>query len=77
MWAKIIVKIEIKPFLIKNASFQKSGCQKLVAIVTSMLRYTSGRILKCSQINFAKFGGLTRTVLLNVIQFIRAGGRSE
>ena len=27
--------------------------------------------LKCSQINFAKFGGLTSTVLLNVIQFTR------
>ena len=61
-----------KTFLIKNASFQKSGCHSNINVGVHV-RMT----LKCSQINFAKFGGLARTVLLNVIQIIRAGGRSE
>ena len=36
-----LVKIDIKPFTEKNANLEKHGCQNSVAVVASMLTYTS------------------------------------
>ena len=44
--------MEIKAFYRTNANFEKHGCQNSVAMVTSMLKYTT--TLKCFQISFRK-----------------------
>ena len=54
MWAKIIVKIEIKPFFKKKKRPQKIGSHGNINVEVHVTM-----TLKCSQINFAKFGGLT------------------
>ena len=38
------VKIEKNPIFRENANFEKHGCQNSVAMVTSMLPYTSPRL---------------------------------
>ena len=61
MWAKMIVKIEIKPFFFfKKGKFSKKKWpQKIGSHGNINVEVHVTMTLKCSQINFAKFGGLT------------------
>ena len=55
------VKIEKNPIFRENANFEKHGCQNSVAMVTSMLPYTSPRLYMFPdkfQVG-AKMGGLS------------------
>ena len=64
VWAKTIVKIEIKPFFIKKRQVskkkkKKKWPQKIGSRGNINVEVHVTMTLKCSQINFAKFGGLT------------------